>query len=119
MTDSLLLIYADEATLPAMSQAEQEEFFAGYREFNRATQEAGVFRGANRLERSADAATQRVRNGRAMTTDGPFAETREALAGYYLISCESIDEALEWAARVPGARIGSVEVRPVMADPMA
>jgi hypothetical protein len=59
-----------------------------------------------------------VRNGRAMTIDGPFAETREALAGYYLISCESIDEALEWAARIPGARIGSVEVRPVMADPM-
>ncbi len=109
----VLLIYANEPEMQARSEAEWEELYAGYRAFNAAVREAGVFREARRLDYTHSATTQRVRDGQVLTTDGPFAETKEQLAGFYLIDCEDLDAALEWGARLPGARVGSVEVRPV------
>ena len=115
-----LLIYAEEERVPGMSESEHEEFFAAYAEFNRLIAEAGVFVGAQRLQSSPRAVTARgSSDGSVVHTDGPFAETKESLAGFYLLECETPQEALEWAGRIPGVRIGCVEVRPVMADPMA
>ena len=78
-----------------------------------ALERAGVFRGSQRLAPAATATTQRQRHGKVLTTDGPFAETKESLAGFYLIECRDLEEALDWAARVPVSRHGSVEVRPL------
>ncbi len=105
----LLLIYANEAELPKMNQALQAE----YRAINEEMQAKGVFVGANRLHSPSTATTISVRQEQTLTTDGPFAETKEHLAGYYLLRCKNLDEALAWAARLPVARFGSIEVRPV------
>ena len=102
-----------------MDEAEHEAFFAGYRAFNEAVEEAGVYLGASRLHPAAQASTARSEGGRVTHTDGPFAETKEALAGFYLLDCKDLAEAQRWAAQVPGVRIGAVEVRPVMPDPGA
>ena len=112
-----LLIYAEEHLVPAMDEAEHEAFFAGYRAFNDAVAEAGVFVGAHRLHPVERASTARGGGGAVTHTDGPFAETKEALAGFYLLECKDMAEARRWAERIPGVRIGSVEVRPVMPDP--
>ena len=77
-------------------------------------QDRGVFLGGNPLEPVGTATTVRVRNGKSETIDGPFAETREVLGGYYLLDCKDLDEAIEFAAKIPTAAFGSVEVRPVM-----
>ena len=114
-----LLIYAAEDVIPAMTEAEHEAFFAGYREFNAAVEAAGVFVGANRLHSVREATTARTLGGKVAHTDGPFAETKETLAGFYLLDCADLAEAQAWAERVPGVRIGAVEVRPVMPDPSA
>ena len=73
----------------------------------------GVLQGGERLRLTSDATTVRVRNGETLTTDGPFAETKEQLAGYFLVDCKDLDEAIEVAARIPGAKDGSIEVRPI------
>jgi hypothetical protein len=82
--------------------------------FTKETFDRGVNRGGEALEPVQTATTVRVREGRTLTTDGPFAETKEELGGFYLLECNDLDEAIEWAAKIPGAQTGSVEVRPVM-----
>ncbi len=87
---------------------------AAYGAFGEAAQAAGVMLGGEGLQPTSTATTVRVRDGEALTTDGPFAETREQLGGYYLLDCKDLDEAIGWAAKIPGAQTGSIEVRPVM-----
>ncbi|HTO50180.1 MAG TPA: YciI family protein [Burkholderiales bacterium] len=99
-----------------MPQADAAKHFENYREFTAAIRESGHFVGCNRLLPPATATTVRVRQGKVSTTDGPYAETKEQLGGYYLIEAKDRDEAVQVAARIPGAWIGSVEVRPVAED---
>ena len=110
----MLLIYSDEAIEQGMSDAERQEMMAAYGSFTEELNAAGVNRGGAPLQSIATATTVRAPGGGVTTTDGPFAETKEQLGGYYLIDCENLDQAIEWAAKIPSARWGSIEVRPVM-----
>src|SRR6266496_2923288 len=107
-----LLIYNDESGWSNVSPQEAGEIMAAYGRFG---EQAGdrILAGEG-LEPTATATTVRVRNGERVLTDGPFAETKEQLGGFYLIEADSLDDALNWAAKVPGALSGSIEVRPVM-----
>ena len=109
----LLLIYADESHYPRMSAQETEQLMAEYGEFTTNLRQAGSFVAADRLQPTASATTVQVRKGEKLTTDGPFAETKEQLGGFYLIDVRDLDEALAWAAKVPTAKYGSIEVRPM------
>lgn len=109
-----LLIYGDEAEAAKMSQAEGQAMFQGYMEFTKWVQSSGKMKGGAPLVKVANATTVRVRNGKTTTTDGPFAETKEQLGGFYLVDAKDLDEAIAIAARIPGARQGCIEVRPVM-----
>jgi hypothetical protein len=108
----LLLIYEDETRFPKQKQADFENELGQYREFGKNYQKS--IKGGNALQPTPTAKCVRVRDGKAATTDGPFAETKEQLGGYYLISAESEEEAAKAAAQIPGARYGCVEVRPIM-----
>jgi len=108
----MLLIYQDEKAIP--SPAEIAKWMEEYGTFTQDIIKAGKFKAGDRLDSTAKARTVRVRDGRTVTTDGPFAETKEQLGGYYLIEANDLDDALAIAARIPGARYGSIEVRPVM-----
>jgi hypothetical protein len=108
----LCLIYGDE-NAPTSEQAMKDTHQA-YENFTKAVSDAGVLRGGDALQTTASATTVRVRNDETVTTDGPFAETKEQLGGYYEIDCKDLDEALRWAAQIPGAKSGCVEVRPIM-----
>jgi hypothetical protein len=110
----LLLIYDRESVWNEMSEAEKGTMMQDYYAFTNSIRESGHYKGGNPLQPIATATTVRVRDGKAMTTDGPFAETREQLGGYYLIEAKDLDDALAVAARIPSARIGSIEVRPIM-----
>ncbi len=110
----LLTIYNDERLWTDASPEQVGEVMAAYEAFGRAAAEAGVLVGGEGLEPTSTATTVRVRDNETLTTDGPFAETREQLGGYYLLHCKDLDEALECAARIPGAQRGAVEVRPIM-----
>jgi hypothetical protein len=110
----LLLIYTNEAQEQAASEAEQMEVVSGYRKVTDEMQAAGVLRAGDALQPTSTATTLRVRNGETITSDGPFAETTEQLGGYYLLECENLDEALGWAKKLPSAKSGSIEVRPIM-----
>ncbi len=112
----LLLIYTDEAQLPA-AEADANAMHAAYRAFTEGIAESGVLRAGDALEGVATATTVRVRSGETVVTDGPFAETKEQLGGYYLVECDDLDAAIEIAARIPGATIGSIEIRPIMSLP--
>ncbi len=109
----LLLIALDESATAGATQAEGEAMTAEYAEFGEKMSVRGVLKGGERLHPIADATTVRVRNGEVLTTDGPFAETKEQLAGYYVADCKDLDEAIEVASQIPGARFGSIEVRPI------
>jgi hypothetical protein len=109
----LLLIYANEAETEAMDKAAMTAMMNDFRSFTDSIVKAGNYKGSNRLRPVSAATTVRVRGGRALTTDGPFAETREQLGGYYLVEAADLDQAIAIAARIPGARYGSVEVRPI------
>ena len=109
----LLLIYSKEADLAALSEPDRNKMSNEYMEFTKSIVQAGHFKAGDRLRPASTASTVRVRNGKTAITDGPFAETREQLGGYYLIDAKNLDEATAIAARVPGARHGSIEVRPV------
>jgi len=111
----LLLIYGAENAWTAMSEAERNTMFADYQSFTDDIKKSGHYLGGNPLQPTHTATTVRVRDGKSSTTDGPFAETREQLGGYYLVDARNLDEATGIAARIPGARAGSIEVRPVMA----
>lgn len=110
----LLMLYERESDWNALSDEERGAMFKEYFEFTNSIRQSGHYKGGNPLQPVATATTVRVREGKAMTTDGPFAETREQLGGYYLIEAADLDEAIGIAARVPGARLGSIEVRPIM-----
>ena len=109
----LLLIYANEAEAAARDPAVTKAMMEEYVEFTKGIIQAGQFKAGDRLKDTSSASTVRVRGGRAAITDGPFAETREQLGGYYLIDAKNLDEATAIAARIPGAKTGSIEVRPV------
>jgi len=113
----LALIYADESAWETFSEEEREAAYAQYGAFGVEARAAGVVAGGNELGSTRDATTVRVRDGETLVTDGPYAEVKEALGGYYLLDCESMEEALDWAARIPGAHHGHVEVRPTYVDP--
>jgi hypothetical protein len=108
----LLLIYTEEPTEapPADAMAAETE---GYDAFSKEIRDRGLFEAGEALHPTTSATTVRVRDGETVTTDGPFAETKEALGGFYLISAKDLDEAIELAAKIPGAKHGSIEVRPI------
>lgn len=108
----LLLIYNTEPMDPQPSDATAGEFEA-YNAFTTSVRETGQFEAGEALQPTSTATTVRVENGRTITTDGPFAETKEQLGGFYLVDCRDIDEAIELAARIPGATHGSIEIRPI------
>lgn len=110
----LLLIYGNEATDAQASEAEQAALFEAYNAFGQEVNARGVMLGGEALMPTNTATTVRVRDGKVLTTDGPFAETKEQLGGYYLLNCKDLDEAIELAAKIPGALNGSIEVRPIM-----
>jgi hypothetical protein len=113
----LLLIYSNEADWAHFSEADQTAIFEEYMAFSRSIKRAGNYISGEALQPIATATTVRVRNGKTLTTDGPFAETREQLGGFYLIEAKNLDEATAIAARIPSSRIGSIEVRPIMETP--
>jgi hypothetical protein len=113
----LLLIYNDEETWQRMPDEERGKIVQEYFALTDDLRERGAYVGGNPLQPTATATTVRVRDGEQLVTDGPFAETKEQLGGYFLVEAESIDEAIEYAGRIPGARHGSVEVRPIMEVP--
>jgi hypothetical protein len=109
----LCLIYSDEALWPKLPKAETDKMMSEYMAFTDSIRTSGHYIGGNRLQPTSMAATVRIRNGKASTTDGPFMETREQLGGYYLVEARDLNEAISIATRIPGARVGSIEVRPV------
>jgi len=110
----LLLIYRNDAEYAKLGPAERKQMSAEYGVFTQAIVQSGHFKAGDGLQPTTTATTVRVRDGKMLTTDGPFAETREQLAGYYLVEAKDLDTALGLAARIPGAKTGSIEVRPVM-----
>jgi hypothetical protein len=110
----LLLIYGDQSQASSMSEEEMGQVMQAYGTYTQELEQSGAMVGGNALQPVDTATTVRVRKDETLTTDGPFAETKEQLGGYYLVDVGSLDEALEWAAKIPGARYGSIEVRPVM-----
>ncbi|HEX2168032.1 MAG TPA: YciI family protein, partial [Longimicrobiales bacterium] len=109
----LILIYDSEADAPETTDAEMQQWF----EYTERLKSSGGYLGGEALMPTSTATTVRKNGSKVLTTDGPFAETKEQLGGYYLIDVASEAEALEWAARLPGAKRGSVEVRPLMPIP--
>jgi hypothetical protein len=110
----LLSIYGDESDYADVTPEHGAALMAAYNAFTDEVKNAGALVGGEGLQPTATATTVRVRDGEPLLTDGPFAETREQLGGYYLLDCADLDEAIRWAAKIPGAATGSVEVRPVM-----
>ncbi|HUG04049.1 MAG TPA: YciI family protein [Steroidobacteraceae bacterium] len=110
----LCLIYSDESQWPGLPKPEYDRVVGEYLACMDDIRKSGHYSGCNRLRPTSSATTVRVRNGRISTTDGPFAETKEQLGGYFLVEARDLNEAIQIAARIPGARYGSIEVRPVM-----
>jgi hypothetical protein len=113
----VLMIYSEEARWSSMTPAEQAQGVAAYTAYTQALQKAGVLAGSNRLQPASAAATVRITDGESHVLDGPYAESKEQLGGYYVIDVPNLDAAIAWAARCPGASHGAVEVRPVWAMP--
>lgn len=113
----MLLIYGSPEEMPAMGTPESDAMNAGYFTFTQEVLAAGVMQHGAPLQGVDTATTVRVRNGERLLTDGPFAETKEHLTGYYLVDCEDLDAAIGWATKIPGAAHGSIEVRPVLHIP--
>ena len=110
----LCLIYEAESLMATRSDEENGKMFTDYRSFTEDVKEAGQLVAGDALQPTDTATTIRVRNNKTLITDGPFAETKEQLGGYYLLECGSLDEAIKQAAKIPGAAFGSIEVRPIM-----
>jgi hypothetical protein len=108
----MLLIYQNEAAMQATSPQQTAERVAAYSAYTKAMQESGAYVAGDRLGLSSSATTVRVSDGRSRVLNGPYAETKEQLGGYYIIDVPDLDAALSWAARCPGAQTGSLEVRP-------
>jgi hypothetical protein len=109
----VLLICVDESAVSALSPEEQAMMDAGYNAFGEEMGRRGVLLGGERLRPTTDATTVRVRGGDVVTSDGPFAETKEQIGGYYVVECEDLDQAIEVASKIPAAQHGSIEVRPI------
>lgn len=109
----LLMICTDEQAIGAMSPKEGEAMMAEYAAFGEEMGRRGVLQGGERLHPTTDATTVQVRDGKVLTADGPFAETKEQIGGYFVAECKDLDEAIEVAAKIPGARQGTIEVRPI------
>ena len=112
----MLLIYSDPSGWDAMSEVERGEIWTAYATYSAELQASGKLVAGDALQGTETATAVRVRGGETLTTDGPFAETKEVLGGYYLIDVGTLDEALEWAAKLPGSSYGTVEVRPVVTN---
>ena len=110
----MLLIYSDQARDANASPAEQAEMYQAYDAFTKELEARGAMKSGEALQPTTSATTVRVRNGKTATTDGPFAETKEQLGGFYLVDVKNLDEAIEAAAMIPGAKQGSIEIRPIM-----
>jgi hypothetical protein len=113
----LLMAYVQEAGWPAMTQEQQEQGLAAYKSFADALKKAGAFVASNRLAASSNATTLRQAGGKLQVLDGPFADSKEQLGGYYLIEAKDLDEAIAWGSRCPATGHGAVEVRPVWEAP--
>jgi len=111
----MLLIYSDPNGFDKLPASQQAEGLAAYGAYHEALKKAGILKNSNRLRPAASATTVRLQSGKTQVLDGPYAETREQLGGYFLIDVPDLDAALSWAARCPGAAHGIVEVRPVWA----
>ena len=109
-----LLIYASEQDWANQSEEESQAQFQEYMAFTKDIIDRGLMKGGEALQATATATTVRVRDGETLTTDGPFAETKDQLGGFYLFDCTDLDEAIEVAARIPDVRRGSIEIRPIM-----
>jgi len=109
----LLMIYDDESAFATAKPEDMGQLMAAYEAYTQALTASGVMLGANRLRETSDATTVRLVDGKTQVLDGPYAETKEQLGGYYLIDVADLDAALSWAARCPGASTGTMEVRPV------
>jgi hypothetical protein len=109
----MLLIHSNEAAMASAPKEATERMHAAYIAYTEALTQAGIVRGGNRLRPSSATTTVRVADGRTQVLDGPYAETKEQIAGYYLIEVPDADTALSWAARCPGASSGAMEVRPI------
>jgi hypothetical protein len=112
----MLLIYNDPDAWTTMPEAERNAIYGAYGTFTEELQASGKMVAGDALQPITTATSVRVRDGETLTTDGPFAETKEALGGYYIVDVETLDEALEWGAKIPGATYGTIEVRPVVTD---
>ena len=110
----MLLIYESEAQAQKRTDADNARMNNEYMEFTQDIARSGHLKAGEPLERSSSATTVRVRNGKTATVDGPFAETKEQLGGYYMVEAKNLDEAIAIAAKIPSAKVGSIEVRPVM-----
>jgi|SRR5689334_4916703 hypothetical protein len=109
----ILMICTDEATEQAQSPTENETMSADYFAFVEEMNQRGVLQGGERLRPTTDATSVRVQNGEVLTSDGPFAETKEQIGGYFVVDCKDLDEAIAVAAKIPGAKRGVIEVRPI------
>jgi len=114
----LLLIYGNESHFDTMTEAEQGKIMEEYMNFTKDIATSGHYRGGNELNRTSTATTVRVRDQKRAVTDGPFAETKEQLGGYYLVEAKDLDEAVSIAARIPSVRWGAIEVRPIIPHPV-
>jgi hypothetical protein len=112
-----LLIYGDENGLETASQEERQAMYEEYDKYAAWLVERGWMRGGEELSSTKSATSVRVKDGELLSTDGPFAETKEQLGGFFLIECDDLDQAIEAAGKLPGARRGSVEVRPLVEGP--
>ena len=110
----LCLIYREESSVTRLTPDERTQMRSDYTQYTQDIKASGHYLGGDALQPVSSAATVRLRGGSVTTTDGPFAETKEQLGGYYLIEARDLDDAIQVAARIPGARTGSIEVRPVM-----
>jgi hypothetical protein len=108
-----MLICVEEKRLHAMTEAEGAALTARYADFMQEMGQRGVIEGGERLRDVSDATTVRVREGEVLTSDGPFAETKEQIGGYFIVNCKDLDEAVEIASKIPGAAHGTIEVRPI------
>jgi hypothetical protein len=114
----LLLIYENEGAFAGLTEAEQGKIFQEYMDYTSRIRKSGNYIAGEALQPISTATTVREKNGKAITTDGPFAETREQLGGFYMVEAKDLDEAIALAKGIPAVRTGSIEVRPIMPTPM-
>ena len=110
----MLSIFTDERAFADATPEQIRETMAAYRAFGQEVEDGGIYLAGEGLQPTATATSVQVRDGERIVSDGPFAETKEELGGFYLLECKDLDEAIAWAAKIPGAQVGTIEVRPVM-----